>query len=96
MLVAASSAVAYFWPGSRQVVEGMPVIVVRDGRIIDEALRLERVPVDEILEEARREGIEDLREVKFGILETDGKLSWIKKDGGDTGQSSADKSHSAS
>src|SRR5437588_13047476 len=35
MLVAARSAVAYFWPGSRQLVEGMPVIVVRDGHIID-------------------------------------------------------------
>src|SRR5947209_3214382 len=62
-LVAISSAITYFWPRSRPTLEGMPVIVIRDGHIVDEALRLERIPMDEILEEARREGIEDLRTV---------------------------------
>src|SRR5205085_1577911 len=71
-LVAISSAISYFWPKSRHVLEGMPVIVIRDGRVIDEALRTERIPIDELLEEARREGIEDLRKVKVGIVETDG------------------------
>jgi len=94
--VTASSAVAYFWPRSRRVVEGIPVVVVKDGRVIDEALRTERMPVDELLEEARREGIDDLRKVRLGILESDGKFSFIKADGGDSRQSSADKSHSAS
>ena len=94
--VTGSSAVAYFWPKSRRVVEGIPVVVIKDGRIIDEALRTERVPVDEILEEARREGIDDVRKVRLGILESDGKMSFIKSDGSDSGQSSADKSHSAS
>src|SRR3954454_5732096 len=97
MLVAISSAIAYFWPGSRRVIEGLPVIVVRDGHIIEEALRAERIPVDELLEEARREGITDLRELKVAIVETDGKLSFIKSEGGgDSGQHAADKSHSAS
>jgi uncharacterized membrane protein YcaP (DUF421 family) len=95
MLVALSSAVAYFWPKSRRVVEGLPVIVVRDGHIIDEALRTERMPVDELLEEARREGIDDLRKVKIAIVETDGKLSFIQEEGGG-GQHAADKSQSAS
>ena len=94
--VTVSSMFAYFLPRSRRVVEGLPIIVVRDGHIVDEALRIERVPMDEVLEEARREGIADLREVRLGILETDGKFSFIKKDGGDSQQSSADKKISAS
>src|SRR5436309_7615632 len=49
-LVAISSAISYFWPKSRHVLEGMPVIVIRDGRVIDEALRTERIPIDELLE----------------------------------------------
>jgi uncharacterized membrane protein YcaP (DUF421 family) len=93
-LVALSSAVSYFWPRSRRVIEGLPVIVVRDGHVIDEALSIERMPVDELLEEARREGIEDLRKVKVAILETDGKLSFIQSDGGG-GQHAADKGQSA-
>jgi uncharacterized membrane protein YcaP (DUF421 family) len=93
--VTVSSLFAYFLPRSRRVVEGLPVIVIRDGHVIDEALRMERVPFDEVLEEARREGIEDLREIKLGILETDGKFSFIKEDGGDSPESSSDKRISA-
>lgn len=94
-LVAISSGITYFWPRSRHALEGMPVIVVRDGHIIDEALRVERIPVDEVLEEARREGIDDIRKIKVGIVETDGKMSFIQEDGGG-GQHAADKSQSAS
>src|SRR5207244_3258332 len=93
--VTVASLFAYFLPRSRRVVEGLPVIVVRDGRVIDEALRVERVPFDELLEEARREGIADLREVKLGILETDGKFSFIKEGSGDQ-QTSQKKEHTAS
>ena len=95
-LVAISSGISYFWPKSRHVLEGMPVIVIRDGRILDEALRTERIPVDELVEEARREGITDLRELRLAIVETDGKFSFIKSQGGDSGQHAADKSHSPS
>jgi uncharacterized membrane protein YcaP (DUF421 family) len=94
--VTVASIFAYLWPRSRRVVEGLPVIVVRDGHVVDEALRVERLPFDELLEEARREGIEDLRDVKVGILETDGKFSFIKKGGGDSQQSAADKQQTAS
>src|SRR5438270_12183354 len=34
MLVAITSAVAYFWPKSRSLVEGLPVIVVKAGHIL--------------------------------------------------------------
>jgi uncharacterized membrane protein YcaP (DUF421 family) len=78
------------------VIEGLPVIVVRDGHVIDEALRMERMPVDELLEEARRGGIEDLRKVHLAILETDGKVSFIQAAEGDSGEHAADKGQSAS
>jgi uncharacterized membrane protein YcaP (DUF421 family) len=94
--VMATSVVAYFWPKSRRVIEGVPVIVVKDGHVIDEAMRTERMPIDELLEEARREGIEDLKKVKIAIVETDGKLSFIQNEGGGNGQKGADKKIDAS
>jgi uncharacterized membrane protein YcaP (DUF421 family) len=95
--ITATSLVAYYWPKSRKVIEGLPVVVVNDGHIIEDALRAERIPFDEVLEEARREGIDDLSKVKLGILETDGKFSWIQKEsGGGNGQHSADKKVDAS
>jgi uncharacterized membrane protein YcaP (DUF421 family) len=90
------SALSYWWPRSRRVIEGLPIILVRTGHVIDEAMRIERMPIDELLEEARREGITDLSEVELAILETDGKLSFIRKSGdGDSGQHSAEKGHTA-
>ncbi len=96
MLVAIMSAISYFFPRARGAVEGLPVIVVRNGHVIDEAMRNERFPIDELMEEARREGIDDLRKVKLAIVESDGKLSFIKEDGQGGGQHAADKGQSAS
>ena len=96
MLVAISSAIAYFFPRFRPAVEGLPVIVIRNGHVIDEAMRMERFPIDELMEEARREGIDDLRKVKLAIVESDGKLSFIREDGDGGGQHAADKSQSVS
>jgi uncharacterized membrane protein YcaP (DUF421 family) len=91
-LVTAVSLVSYFWHKSRRIIEGMPVVVVKDGHVIEDALRVERIPFDDLLEEARREGIDDLSKVKLAIVETDGKFSWIQNDTGSAhGQHSADK-----
>src|SRR5688572_3071329 len=42
------SAVSYRFPGSRPALEGVPVVVVHDGEPVAEALRLERVTIDEL------------------------------------------------
>jgi uncharacterized membrane protein YcaP (DUF421 family) len=42
-----------------------------------EALRIERVTVDELLDAAREQGIPDLRAVRYGVLEADGKFSFL-------------------
>ncbi|HEV8572144.1 MAG TPA: YetF domain-containing protein [Actinomycetota bacterium] len=71
------SYVSFRWTTTRRAVEGAPVIVIRDGRIQQEALRIERVTVDELTDAAREQGIADLREVKFGVLEATGKFSFL-------------------
>jgi uncharacterized membrane protein YcaP (DUF421 family) len=80
------------WRGARKVIEGVPVVVVRDGRPLEEALRLERVTLDEILEGARNQGIDNLRDVRLGIMEPDGRFSFLKE-GGD--QQPAPEKHKA-
>jgi uncharacterized membrane protein YcaP (DUF421 family) len=65
---------------ARPVLEGLPVIVLQDGQPLDEMLRLERVTVDEVKEVARNQGIADLRRIRLGVLEPDGKLSLITSD----------------
>jgi len=57
-----------------------PVILIKDGKIIQE--NVDRVDVtDEELEEAIREhGVENEKEVKLAILETDGNISIVSAD----------------
>jgi uncharacterized membrane protein YcaP (DUF421 family) len=71
----------YRYRGVRRLLEGVPVIVVRDGRPVEPALRLERVTLDEVLEEARSNGIANLRDVELGILEADGQFSFLQYSG---------------
>ena len=83
------------FPRTRPLIDGVPVIVVRDGRPLDEVLELERLTLDEVCESARNQGIADLAEVRVGILEPDGKFSFIKVDGADDGQAVSSEKHSA-
>ena len=66
----------------RSVFEGLAVVVVRDGQPVEQALRLERVTVDEVIQGARSQGIADLGEVSLAVMEPDGKFSFITRDKG--------------
>jgi uncharacterized membrane protein YcaP (DUF421 family) len=66
---------------ARPLLEGLPVVVVQDGQPLEEMLSLERVTLDEVKEVARNQGIADLSRVRLGVLEPDGKLSFITVEG---------------
>ena len=73
--------ISFRFPSSRRVVEGEPLIVVRKGKPMLEAMRTERLTIDEVLEAAREQGIADLDQVELAILDPDGNFSFIKVDG---------------
>jgi uncharacterized membrane protein YcaP (DUF421 family) len=77
-LILILSYTGFRFTGTRPVIEGLPVVVVRDGDPVQEALRLERLTLDELIESARHQGIADLADVKIAILEPDGRFSFIK------------------
>jgi uncharacterized membrane protein YcaP (DUF421 family) len=74
------SYVSYRFTRVRPALEGIPVVVVRDGEILEESLHIERLTDDEVLSEAREQGIDDLSKVRVGILEPDGRFSFIQDD----------------
>ena len=82
-----------FRPAQR-LIEGVPIVVVRDGRPVEQALRLERVTLDELLESARHQGIGNLRDVKIAVLEPSGQFSFLKQSG-DEEQQDAPERHKA-
>jgi uncharacterized membrane protein YcaP (DUF421 family) len=73
------SWIGYRFPRARPVLEGTPIVVVEDGALIERNLRRERLDPEEVAEAARLEGIAHLSEVKWAVLETTGKISFIKK-----------------
>ena len=73
------SWISYRFPGARPIIDGEPVIVLQDGRVIERNLRRERLTLEEVAEEARRNQIAHLADVRFAILETNGSISFIQK-----------------
>jgi len=72
------SWLSYRFPRTRPILEGEPLIVVQDGKVIERNLRRERLTTEEIAEEARKQQIAHLSEIRFAILETGGQISFIK------------------
>ncbi len=64
-------------PRLRPMLEGEPIVLVEDGRIIERNLRRQRMTVAEVAAEARLQQIGSLAEVRFAVLETNGQLSFI-------------------
>jgi uncharacterized membrane protein YcaP (DUF421 family) len=63
----------------RPVLEGQPVILVEDGNVIEKNLRRHRLTKEELAAEARSQQIDSLDKVRWAVLETSGKISFINK-----------------
>lgn len=77
LLMVGFSWISWRFKGTRRALEGMPVIVVKDGRMLEEVMRYERLSDTELEEGLREQGIEDLSTVRVGVLEPDGKFSFF-------------------
>ena len=63
----------------RSLICGEPAIVVRCGRLQQRAMRHNRMTVDELMEELRGQGVTNLKDVKYAVLETSGQLSVLPR-----------------
>lgn len=59
----------------RRFLCGKPVILIDDGKILQDNLRSTRITLDELVGHLRQKDILDLNSVQYAILETDGNLS---------------------
>ncbi|MEV4422330.1 YetF domain-containing protein [Patulibacter sp. NPDC049589] len=73
------SYVSFRVPRLRPVLEGEPLVLVQDGQVVDRNLRRERITVEELRSEARQNQIDDLADVRFAVLETNGRISFIQR-----------------
>lgn len=71
--------------------DGEPRVIVRDGEVVRENLKRDRLTLAEILSEMRLSGIRQLKDVEWAILEPRGKMSFIQRPSASAGGGQARK-----
>lgn len=69
------SVISYHCIPFRRLLCGKPVILIEDGKIVQENMKKTRLTTNELLEHLREQAISDLATVKYAILETNGQIS---------------------
>jgi len=62
---------------SRKILVGESSILIDNGKINQQEIRKMRITIDELIEELRLKDFPDITNVKYAILETNGKISII-------------------
>lgn len=63
----------------KKCIEGEPVFLIFRGKLIQSALADNRMSVNELLCEVRMQGIANINDVYYAVLEPNGKLSFFEK-----------------
>jgi uncharacterized membrane protein YcaP (DUF421 family) len=80
VLVFLNSLLTHMSRGFESVVESTPTVLAHDGRLVHDNLHRERITPSEIYSEMRKSGLERLEQVRWAVLEGDGKISIVSRD----------------
>lgn len=89
-LVLITSVGSHLSSRAHNLISGTPTVLVRSGRYIEENMNRERIAPDELVAEMHKAGYERLEQIRWAILEDDGKISLIPVEGEDMPQTSDD------
>ena len=76
-LVVGTAYLSYRFKRLRPLLEGEPTLLISDGRLLERNLRRERMTVEEIRAEARMQSISSFDDIRYAVLETNGKISFV-------------------
>ena len=77
ILVFATSLVTFRSKRAERVIEGEPTVLVRYGRFDADAMARERVTPAEVFAELHKCGLAELGDVRWAVLEADGKITVV-------------------
>jgi uncharacterized membrane protein YcaP (DUF421 family) len=66
---------------ARTILEGQPLIVIKDGKVMEDSLRKARLDIDALSALLRQKNVFSISDADYAVFETDGKLSVLKKEG---------------
>ena len=68
------------FPFLGKVTEGLPLVIVDEGRPLEKRMKKSKVSEDDIMESAREHfGLEKMEEIKYAILEKNGRITIVPK-----------------
>lgn len=70
---------AFRYPSIRPILRPRALLLIKDGKVLKQHLRREMISEDELLGELREQGVENVKDVKYSYMESDGHISVVKK-----------------
>ncbi|WP_010273246.1 DUF421 domain-containing protein [Paenibacillus senegalensis] len=64
---------------ARNIIDGQARVMIRDGKILEDNLKKERINSEELLDQLRQKNVFRAADVEFAIMEPNGKLSVMLK-----------------
>ena len=74
-----TSYTSFRFPWARRVLNGDPIVLVQDGKVIEKNLRRERLTHEDLAEQARASQIGSLEDIQWAVFEPSGSVSFIPK-----------------
>ena len=62
-------------PKIKKLIEGSPIVIIKDGKLNFDAMKRLRYSLDDLISQLREQGIKNVQEVNYAVLENNGKLS---------------------
>ena len=74
------SLIKRWWKTGEKIMDDIPLVIVEDGRLLEERSRKCRVDLGDVLHAAREsQGLERLDQIKYAVLERSGGISIVPK-----------------
>ena len=65
---------------ARRIISGVPVVLIENGKISKEQLKKVKLDINDLLQDAREDGIFDITKVDYAIMEASGKVTFLLKE----------------
>lgn len=65
----------------RKVVCGNPVVIIKDGKILENQIKKLRISYEDLYSLLRQQDVFDVTDIRYGIVETNGSISLLKYKG---------------
>ena len=66
----------------RPILQGEPIVLGENGKLIERNMRRERLTLDDLAEKARLSEIASIDDIRWAVLETNGDISFVKQPDG--------------